>query len=100
MSVMEIGRETNPDGFRAGHGTVGTSAAQLSTIQFPVLKNVVVRAAAGNSGTISVNSASATATNGFVLAAGEQTPLIYVDDVSKIWLIGSGSGQDYSWIAN
>lgn len=100
MSVVEIGRETNPGGFLAGHGTVGTDAATVSTVGVPVLKHVVVRADSDNSGTITVGSTSANATNGFILNAGEQTPPVYVDDVEKIWLIGSDADQNYSWLAS
>lgn len=99
MSVVSIGRETSPEGFRAGNGTVGTSPAQLD-VGCPVLKHVVLRADSGNTNTIKFNYTSASATNGFILNAGDTSPPIYVDDVNKVWVIGGASGQVYSWIAS
>lgn len=99
MSVVQVGRETNPDGFYAANGTVGTTPAQAS-IGTPVLKHVVVRANTGNSNTIKVAGSSAGTATGFILAAGETSPPIYVDDVNKVWLVGGAASQGYSWIAN
>jgi hypothetical protein len=81
--------------FSAGNGTVGTTPQQLS-IACDVLKHVVVRASSGNNSTITVGPTSAT---GFILAAGEQTPPIYVNDISKILVVGGMADQNYSRIS-
>ncbi len=95
--VVQIGKEAVAT-FAAGDGTVGTAAAQLPG--GAVLKHVVVRANAGNSNVIMVGQSAAAVPNGFVLAAGEQTPPIYVDDLSKVWLLGGAASQGFSWIAS
>ena len=98
MSVVQVGKEAVST-FAAGDGTIGLTATQL-TPGGQVSKNVVVRANAGNTGTIMVGSSAVSVPNGFVLAAGAQTPPIYVDDLGKIWLIGSAAAQGYSWISS
>jgi len=99
MSAVQVVKESLP-GFMAGNGTVGGTPAQLTTIAFPITKHVVVQAASGNGSTVSVGPASAQAANGYILAAGESTPPIYVDDTSKVWVVGGAADQDYNWIAN
>jgi hypothetical protein len=99
MSVVNIGKEAMP-AFMAGNGTVGMTPAQLSTMTLEVRKHVVVRASSDNGSTVAVGSAAALAANGFILAAGEQTPPIYVDDLSKIWVVGGDADQEFNWIAN
>lgn len=96
MSTVNISKESVA-GFNAGTGVVGTTAAVLAE-SYPVQKHVVVRAHAGNTGTISVAPTASAA--GFVLAAGETSPAIYVDDVAKVWLTGSDVDQGYSWISS
>ncbi len=95
---MEITREAL-FGFMAGNGTVGTTAAPLTQQSFQIWKHVVIRASASNTGVIIVGDGAARAAAGFILAKGEQTPPIYVDDTSKVWLVGGAAGQAYNWIA-
>lgn len=99
MSMVNIGRESMPDSLLTGHGTVGTSEAKISAVSFPIAKHVVIRAAAGNTNTITVGRPGQ-AVNGFILAAGEQTPPIYVDETDKVRVIGGAAGQDFSYLAN
>lgn len=99
MSCVNVVKESIPR-FFVGHGTVGATPAQVTTLSLEVLKHVIVRATAGNTGTISVGMSSAQATDGFILAEGEQTPPIYIDDANKVWVVGSDADQDFSWIAN
>ena len=95
--ITQIGKEAVA-GFAAGDGTVDQVALQLDGGE--VLKHVVVRANGGNSGVIMVGHSANAVANGFVLAHGEQTPPIYVNDRKKIWLIGSADGQGFSWISS
>jgi hypothetical protein len=97
MSVVNVAKES-VSSWNAGNGSVGETPAQLSDTSFEVRKHVVIRADAGNSGTITVGPNAGGVSAGFILAAGEQTPPIYVDDLSKVWLVGSASGQNYSFI--
>lgn len=97
MGTVRIGQESQA-GFAAGDGTIGTAEASLPA--YPVMKHVVVRANGGNSNIIMVGHGQSAVANGFVLAAGERTPEIYVDDLSKIWIKGGAAAQGYSWIAS
>jgi hypothetical protein len=99
MSVVQISSESLPDGFHAGHGTVGTTEAKISAVPFPIRKHLVIRAASANTGTVFVGTPG-DAANGFALAAGEQTPPIYVDSTDKVGVVGSAASQAYSWVAN
>jgi hypothetical protein len=98
MSVVNIAQEALADGFNAGNDTVGQTEQQLGDA-YPVRKHIVVRAATGNTDFVYVGR-KGNAVNGFVLDGGEQTPPIYVDDVSKVFVIGGAASQTYSWISN
>jgi hypothetical protein len=98
MSTVNIGGESLPE-WCAGNGTVGTAPAQIFPSAKNVVKYIVVRANAGNSGTISLGPAPAQADAGFILAAGDTSPRIYVNDLSKVWLVGSDAAQAFSWMA-
>ncbi len=99
MSVVNIAKEALPDGFMAGHGTVGASEAAVSTVNFPIRKHIVIRAHADNAGEVTVGRPG-DAANGFILAAGEQTPPIFVDETDKVAVIASEADQNYSWVSN
>ena len=95
---VSIGKESMTE-WSAGNGSVGTVPAQLVAMPFPVRKHVIVRANSGNSATISIGPTSAQCDAGFILAAGATSPPIHIDDLSKVWLVGSASGQAFSWLA-
>lgn len=101
MSYTSINKESLPS-FAAGNGTVGTSEALLSasSVPVPVQKHIVVRASAANGSETITVGVPGNAAAGFVLAAGEQTPPIYIDSTDKVAVVGSAAGQDYSWIGN
>lgn len=99
MSVVNIAKEALPDGFHAGHGTVGAAEAKLSSVAFDIRKCLVVRADKANTSTVVVGTPG-DAANGFVLNAGEQTPPIYVDNTDKVRVIGGAASQVYSWVSN
>jgi hypothetical protein len=95
---VSIGQESIHN-WQAGSGTVGTTPTQLFPAAFRVRKSVIIRANAGNSGTITLGNSAASAGDGFILAAGDTSPEIKINDLSKVWLVGSGSDQAYSWLA-
>jgi hypothetical protein len=97
MSVVNVVKESLPE-FLAGHGTVGTDEQKISEVNLPVHKHIVIRAASDNGGEIMVSSPGRAA-EGFILAQGEQTPPIYVDETDKVAVVGSEADQDYSWLA-
>ena len=96
---VNIAKESLPTGFMAGNGTVGVSEEVIDALAFPIQKHIVIRADSDNGGDIIVGRPGA-AVSGFILHAGETSPPIYVDDTSKVAVVGSEADQDYSWIAN
>ena len=97
--VVEIGKEA-VDRFFAGNDTVDAAEQPLNEVGLQVRKHIVVRASAAiGSETITVGPPGHAA-DGFVLAAGEQTPPIYVENTDMVAVIGSDAGLAYSWIAN
>jgi hypothetical protein len=95
MSSVHVAKETVP-GFVAGNGTIGTTESLLTTLSLPVHKGILVKAMAGNSGTIMVG-VPGNSVNGFILEAGESTPVIPVESTDSLAIVGSAVGQAYSW---
>lgn len=87
------------------HGSksgIGTSAVQLTASSIAATRGVLVKAANGNAGTLYIGNSDATAatvdaTDGFELGAGEAV-LVRVDNVSKIYAIGSTTGLRAFWM--
>jgi len=82
-----------------GHGVAVAVTAVGNAVGYVVKKHVTLHAATANSGTITVGATCAGAATGFVLTPGLQSPPIYVDNVNKVYVIGSTPGQAFSWIA-
>ena len=78
--------------------TCTTTPKQLKTDSFPLRKGVVLRADKSNTKSINVGNSDAKNT-GFVLDAGEQSPLLQVDNLNKLYVVASDGTQSYSWIA-
>lgn len=82
---------------------IDTVAEQISSTSFQCLNGVLVKAANANAGTIyvgnsDVTAASADATDGFELGAGESV-FVEVDNVNKVYAIASQVNQKLFWIA-
>ena len=87
-------------GLLQGAGTVGTTAAPLSTTATDV-KWVIVQADDDNTGDIYVGSstvANSGGNRGLRLGPG-RTVTIPVDQLSDIYLIGSAASQTYEYLA-
>lgn len=97
MGTVQIGKESLAE-FATGSGTIGTAADKLPGRE--VRKHVVVRANGGNGNVVMVGHSADAVANGFILSAGQMTPPIYIDDLSKIWVLGGAASQGYSWIAS
>lgn len=95
MSSVNVAKESVAD-WNSGNGTVGTTPQAIG--EYPVKKHVVIRATTGNTGTIGLSPNAGSAANGFILGAGETSPPIYVDDLNKVFVVGSAASQSYSWI--
>jgi len=81
-----------------GSASIGATPAQLSASKVPLTRGVKIKAGYANTGRLyvgtvnTVTAASAGATDGFELAAGD-SEFFPIDDLSKIWIIASGAGQ-------
>lgn len=98
MSNVNIGAEALSE-FCAGNGQVGQTEDKVYPVGIPIRKHIVIRAHAdiGEGETITVGP-TGRAADGFILAAGEQTPPIYVDNTDKIGVIGSNDNLGFSFI--
>ncbi len=84
-------------------GSIGATALALTAVSSRLNRGVSVKADAGNSGFVFVGGSAVTAgisaptTDGYKLAGGEEC-FIEIDDPSRIFVIGSTTGQAVSWI--
>ncbi len=95
---MSIAKEAVSE-FATGHGTVGAAVAALTTAAIPLLKYVIIKADLTNTNNVFVGGPGVSATTGFMLDAGEATPPIHIDNLSKVYVIGGAAGQGFSWLA-
>jgi hypothetical protein len=58
----------------------------------------MVRANSGNTHAICIGNSDCRNT-GLILAAGEQTPPIPIDNLNKLWVASTEDDQGYSWFA-
>lgn len=78
-----------------GQGTVGTAAVQLPSAV--MTQGITISADKNNSGDIYLGSSNGvTTSNGGKLEAGQQR-FLSTDNLNRWWVIGSASGQKYSW---
>ena len=56
----------------------------------------MLRANSGNTAAICVGNSDAKNT-GYILAAGERTPLLQVDNLNKLFVVATDGEQGYSW---
>ncbi len=90
---MNIGREAVEE-FRAGQGLATQFASPILSSSVSVLKHVTIRAATGNSGDIYVGPSGVAVGTGFLLDAGDESPPILIDDLSKVHVISSVTGTN------
>ena len=89
----------SPTGILHGQTTVttaGTAVQLQSTSQ--TIKSITVKAKDGNAGYIYVADSDVSSSNGFILGANAGVSL-EINDISKIWINSSVSGEGASWIA-
>ncbi len=86
-------------------GSIGAAAQQLTTTPTPLKRGVTVKAAVGNStnkvyvGLSTVTADNTPATDGFELLGGDSVT-IEIDDLSKIWVVGSTTGLKVFFVGN
>jgi hypothetical protein len=83
-------------GWNCGSATIGTSSAPVGA-SWHVVKEIRVRADSGNSGNLLIGPYAGN--EAFVIGPGETSPPLYAENVKDISIVGSASGQVYSWIA-
>lgn len=89
-----------------GHGSrsgIGTTAVQITSTSVATRKGVLVKAGNSNLGVVFIGNSGVTAgtvdaTDGFELDAGESV-IIEIDNVNKLFVIGSAVGQRVFWVA-
>lgn len=85
--------------------SIGGTALQLSATAIELQVGIEIRADAANGanfiyvGKSTVTAGGTDTTDGFKLAAGERV-FVAIDDVSKVWVIGSTTGLAVTWIAS
>ena len=75
--------------------TAGTAEALTSTST--TCRAVAIKAKSTNTGNIYVGNSGVTSSNGFILRGSESITLD-IDDVSKVYIDASVSGEGVSWI--
>jgi hypothetical protein len=95
---VSIAREASTE-FSTGHGTVGVTKAALASASAPLSKYVIIKADLTNTNNVFVGGPTVTTTTGFLLDAGEATPPIHIDDLSKVYVVGDAASQGFSWLA-
>ncbi|MEX0677106.1 MAG: hypothetical protein WD063_08530 [Pirellulales bacterium] len=94
--MTQITKESQPR-FFAGSGTVGLTEVPLSPINLPINKFVTIKA--GDNNNFILVGRRNSASEGFPLLAGEQSPPIYVETTDAIGVVGLGADQAFSWVA-
>lgn len=87
-----------PGDYATAQVTVGTSQAQLTATSTPVITTPIVKAQGDNTGIVYVIKQGAAITTGIPISAGEAVT-VPVDNLNKIYLIASASGQKVGAIA-
>jgi len=99
---VNIAEDLSPD-FWTGSKAVGTAIVQLIPNPLNIQKGVQIKADAANAGIVyigkaAVTAASADASDGIPLAAGEGL-FIPVKDVTKIYMLADALAQEVYWMA-
>lgn len=96
---VQIDREALSD-FWTGTITVGRTAAKLSVVKHEIRKGIYLQVGKKPKGAVvSVGKTKTDAAIGFVISAGETSPLFYIDDLSKLWIISTKANTPITWIA-
>jgi hypothetical protein len=95
--MTRIGDETVCNFEHGRKSSIGTTAVPLTATSVHAARGVQLKAASANTGTVYVGNSdvtadSADATDGFPLTPGEGL-FLPVDDPSRVYVVGSTSGQ-------
>lgn len=100
--VVDIGETVRTTFDHGRNSNIDQTAVQITTVSVLTRYGVLIKASNANSGIIYIGNSdvtkdSADATDGFQLAAGE-TITIEIDNVNKIYAIGSADNQIAYWL--
>lgn len=96
---MQIEKESLPD-FWSGTITVGLTAVQLSSVKHEIRKGVYLRVGAAPADSlVSVGKTPTDAAIGFIVPAGGTSPMLFVEDLNKVWLVSTKLATPVTWIA-
>lgn len=92
------------NGYIGRKASINTTAVQLTTTSSKLKNSITILASSGNSGSVAIGyssgiTASGASTDGFPLSAGAGVT-VQIDNINKIWVIGSASGQVVNWIGD
>ncbi len=97
---MSLPIKQSKENFIVGVGTVGAAASQrLTAVPFEAKKGVYIKCTAGTI-YVGTNTNVVSGLGYPLIAAGDNTVEIAVDDPNKIWVIGAAPGQTYKWLAS
>lgn len=96
---MQIEKESLPD-FWTGAAVISTTPVQLSSVIHIVRKGVYIRVGVlPTEALVSVGKTTNVANDGFIISAGQTSPMLYIDDLSKVWLHSTEAATPITWIA-
>jgi len=95
---MQIEKESLSE-FYSGTVTVSGTPVQIQAASLPLRKGVYLRVNELPAGLVSIGVNAAKAATGFTVKYGETSPLLYVDDLNKLWLRSSVPSTIVTWIA-
>lgn len=98
IGKVDINSQPTPSTVYSGQKTVATAGTAEALAASTTVKSVVIKALYSNTGTVYVGDSSVSSTTGIELAAGDSVAL-EIDDLSKIYLDVSVSGEGVSYIA-
>jgi hypothetical protein len=94
---MQIDRESLPD-FWTGRVTVGTTPVQIQAASLPLRKGLYLKIDETIAAAI-VSLGKTASVLGFAIKAGQASPMLFVDDLNKLWLVSTDAGTIVTWIA-
>lgn len=98
IGKVDINSEPIPSTIYNNHKTVTTAGTAEALAASTAVKSVVIRALLSNTGVIYVGDSSVSSSNGIELQAGDAIT-IEIDDLAKVYLDASVSGEGVSYLA-
>jgi len=95
---MQIEKESLPE-FASGTVVVGNSPVQIQAASLSLRKGVYLRIGSPSAALVSIGVNAVKAGAGFIVKSGETSPMLYVDDLNKLWLVSTEINTGVTWIA-